>query len=125
MLSEGRRQELETIDLAREIVDLLVDKKAEDIVLIDLQGLTVMTDYFIICSGNSERQLRGLMSGVRSEIKQKHEQMMAPRVEGEASSGWVLIDYGSIVVHVFTPELRAFYDLESLWREGRIVVRVK
>lgn len=105
-------------------MDVLVDKKGEDILLLDLSGLTTLTDYFVICSGTSERQLQALVSGVRASIK-KGLKTVPLHVEGEPSSGWVLMDYGSVVVHLFAPELRRFYDLESLWRGGRVVVRVQ
>lgn len=110
--------------MAREIVDIIADGKGEDILLLDLRELTTMTDYFIICSGGSDRQLRALMDAVREELKQR--QGLGPlRVEGEPPSGWILMDYGSVVVHLFAPELRAFYDLEGLWRASRVVVRIQ
>jgi len=105
-------------------VDVLTDKKGEDILLLDITGLSVLTDYFIICSGTTERQLSALSSSVRQEVK-KALAIFPLHVEGEPSSGWVLMDYGSVVVHLFAPELRAFYDLEGLWREGRTVVRIQ
>jgi len=120
----GRREKLEPLDLAREIVNVIADKKGEDILLLDLRELTTMTDYFVICSGTSDRQLRALVGAVREEVK-KGQGLFPLRVEGEPPSGWVLMDYGSVVVHLFAPELRAFYDLEGLWREGRVVVRIQ
>jgi len=105
-------------------VDVLSDHKGEDVLLLDLCGLTLLTDYFVICSGTSERQLRALAGSVREEVK-KEGGMIPLHVEGEPASGWVLMDYGSVVVHLFAPEMRAFYDLEGLWREGRLVVRIQ
>jgi ribosome-associated protein len=105
-------------------VDVLADKKAEDITLLDISELTLLTDYFIICTGTSERQLQALASSVREELK-KAQRVIPLSVEGQVSSGWVLMDYGSVVVHLFAPEIRAFYDLEDLWREGRVVVRIQ
>lgn len=104
-------------------MNVLADKKGEDILLLDLCELTTVADYFVICSGTSDRQLRALVSSVRGEMKERG--FLPLRVEGEPSSGWVLMDYSAVVVHVFTPELRAFYDLEGLWREGRVVVRIQ
>jgi len=105
-------------------VDILADHKGEDILLLDLCGLTLLTDYFVICSGTSGRQLRALVGSIRVEVK-RGQGVLPLRVEGEPSSGWVLMDYGSVVVHIFAPELRAFYDLEDLWREGRLIVRIQ
>ena len=105
-------------------MDALVDKKGEDTLLLDIHDVSVSADYFVICSGASERQLGALTSGVREEVKRAL-QALPLRVEGQPSSGWILIDYGSVVVHLFTPELRAFYDLEDLWRHGRVVARIQ
>lgn len=119
-----RRDELEPIELARRIVDVIVDKKGEDVILLDLRGLTPLTDYFVICSGTSERQLDALLAAVRETTK-KSLGVLPLHIEGEPSSGWILMDYGSVVVHLFAPELRVYYDLEGLWRDGRIVVRIQ
>jgi len=117
-------RKLETQDLARGIVDLLVDKKAEDVLLLHIGELTTIAEYFVICSGTSERQLRTLVSALREEVKAAYG-IIPLHIEGDASSGWILADYGAVVVHLFAPELRAFYDLEGLWREGRVVVRIQ
>jgi len=105
-------------------VDAIVDKKGEDVLLLDIREQAVFTDYFIICSGESERQLRAILEGVRETAK-KQFHTLPLQVEGEAISGWVLVDYGDVIVHIFAPELRAYYDLEGLWREGRVVVRIQ
>lgn len=81
-------------------------------------------DYFVICSGTSDRQLQALLKGIREGVKGAFG-VSPSHIEGESSAGWVLLDYGTVVVHIFVPELRAFYDLEGLWREGRVVVRVQ
>ncbi len=106
-------------------MDILSDKLGEDIFLLDISGLTTFTDYFVICSGTSERQLQTLVGAVREEVKKKEEGLIPLRIEGVPASGWVLMDYGGVVVHIFAPEIRAFYDLEDLWREGQVVVRVQ
>ena len=124
LVSRSRRRTLEPIDLAREIVDLIAEKKGENILLLDIRELTSLTDYFIICSGTSERQLDALVSAVRQMTKQSLG-ILPLNVEGDPPSGWILIDYGPVVVHLFSPELRAYYDLEGLWREGRVVVRIQ
>src|SRR5207253_4006299 len=111
------------LDLARRIVELAEDKKAADIVLLDLAGLTTLADYFVICSGGSERQIEAIADGII-------EGMRAERVrpigrEGTAASHWVLVDFGSVVVHIFTPPERDYYSLEKHWSEARVVVRVQ
>jgi ribosome-associated protein len=115
---------LEPIDLARLIVDVAADKKAEDVLLLDVSRQSVFTDYFVLCSGTSERQLTAIADGV---IEQARKQLKAkPRyVEGDSASGWVLLDFGDVVVHVFDPEKRRYYDLEGLWRDSKVVVRVQ
>lgn len=123
-IEQVRRSELEPIDLARKIVDVIVDKKGENIVLLDLRGLSILTDYFVICSGTSERQLDALLAAVR-EMTKKSLGILPLNIEGDPPSGWILMDYGSVVVHLFAPELRVFYDLEGLWRDGHIVVRIQ
>jgi len=105
-------------------VDVIVEKKGENILLLDIRGLTQLTDYFVLCSGTSDRQIRALESSVEEEIKESMN--VSPlHVEGEPSSGWVLMDYGAVVVHLFTPEVREYYDLETLWRSGKVVVRIQ
>lgn len=105
------------------MVDAIADKKGEDILLLDIHDISILADYFVIGSANSERQAKAIVEGVKQAIKQTFD-VRPLRVEGEADVGWVLMDYGSIVVHVFTPEVRAYYDLEELWREGQVVVRM-
>lgn len=107
-------QTIEIIEFAREIVDIIADKKGEDIALLDLRERTIIADYFIVCSADSERQLKAIVNGITEEIKKRYG--LIPRgVEGEAETGWVLIDYGDVVIHAFSPEVRAYYDLESFW----------
>lgn len=103
-------------------MDTLVEKKGEDVLLLEIRELSTIADYFVICSGISERQLRTLLSSVREAVKEAHG-LLPLHVEGDPSSGWILMDYGAVVVHLFAPELRVFYDLEELWQDGQIVVR--
>jgi ribosome-associated protein len=119
-----RRSTLKPLELARSLVETLEDKKAEDIVLLDLQGKCSFTDYFIICSGNSERQLGALADGVAEAAHKKH-RLKSPRLQGHAAGGWILIDYGDVIVHAFSPEQRKRYRLEEFWHEARVVVRIQ
>ncbi len=115
---------VESIDLARHIIDLIADKKGEDIVLLDIRQQTLIADYFVLCSGNSERQIKAIIEGTRETVK-KDFNKIPQNVEGETVSGWMLMDYGDVVVHVFSPESRAYYDLEGFWLEREATVLVK
>jgi ribosome-associated protein len=102
---------------------MLEDRKAEDIVLLDVREITILADYFVICSGTSERQIRALSNDVSRQLKSE---VGAPlNIEGEASGGWVLIDYGDVVVHIFAPETRKLYDLEGFWQDAKTIVRIQ
>ena len=121
--SAGAATERPPLELARRIVELAEDKKAADIVLLDLGGLTTMADYFVICSGGSERQLDAIADGVISGMRD--EKVHAFGREGTAASHWVLVDFGSVIVHVFTPPERDFYQLERHWAEAKTVLRLQ
>jgi nicotinate-nucleotide adenylyltransferase len=111
------------LDIARRIVELAEDKKAADIVLLDLTGLTTLADAFVICSGGSERQLDAIADGIVEGMRS--ERIRPIGREGTASSHWVLVDFGAVVVHVFTPPERDYYSLEKHWSEARTVLRVQ
>jgi ribosome-associated protein len=111
------------LDLARRIVELAEDKKAADIVLLDLTGLTTVADYFVIASGGSERQLDAIADGIISGMRD--EKIHAFGREGTAASHWVLVDFGSVIVHVFTPPERDYYQLERHWNEAKTILRVQ
>ena len=109
--------------MARHIADVVVDKQGEDILLLDIRDISILADYFVIGSAASERQTKAIIGGITRDTKQTLD-LKPLHVEGEAASGWVLLDYGSVVVHLFAPEAREYYDLEGLWRDGRTVVRL-
>jgi ribosome-associated protein len=111
------------LELARRIVELAEDKKAADIILLDLAGLTTMADYFIICSGGSERQLEAIASGIIGSLRDEKTKPIGR--EGTAASHWVLVDFGSVVVHIFTPPEREYYGLEKHWSEARTILSVQ
>jgi ribosome-associated protein len=92
------------------------DKKAIDVVELDLRGVLGYTDYFLICSGNTARQAKAIHDGIIEGLKHDHD-TFPRRVEGTADAGWILMDYLDVVVHIFTPETREFYRLEQLWGE--------
>jgi ribosome-associated protein len=105
------------------LVDALEDKKAEDIVLLDLQGVASFTDYFVICSGTSDRMLRSLVRGANDAMIKDHD--LKGKIIGSASNGWIAVDFGDIVMHAFSPQQRDFYQLEELWSSGKTLLRVK
>ncbi len=95
-------------------MDVLEDNKAENIVLLDLRPDTVIADFFVMATGTSERQMRALSNFVRDELKAEHSELPYS-VEGTPESGWILLDYGEVVVHLMNGERRDYYDLEGLW----------
>ena len=111
------------LDLARRIVELAEDKKAADIVLLDLGELTTLAYAFVICSGGSERQISAIADGIVAGLRDEGVKPFGR--EGTSESHWVLIDYGSVIVHVFTPPERDYYSLERHWSEARTVLRVQ
>jgi ribosome-associated protein len=117
------RMDLEPLDLARRIVELAEDKKAADIVLLDLGELTTLADAFVICSGGSERQISAIADGIVEGLRDERVKPIGR--EGTSESHWVLLDYGSVIVHVFTPPERDYYELEKHWSGARVVVRVQ
>jgi ribosome-associated protein len=117
------KAERQPLDLARRIVELAEDKKAADIVLLDLTPLTTIADYFVIASGGSERQLDAIADGVISALRD--EKVKPIGREGTPASHWVLLDFGSVIVHIFTPPERDYYGLEKHWSEAKTVLRVQ
>jgi ribosome-associated protein len=111
------------LDLAHTIVNALEDKKGEDIILLDLKGIASFTDYFIICTATSNRMLNALADGVVEKTRAEHRNK--GHIEGTPETGWMIIDYGSIVVHLFDPDLRRYYRLEELWDKGKVLLRLQ
>ncbi len=102
---------------------MIADQLGEDILLLDIQGVSIITDYFVIASAASQRQAKAIVEKVQEDVKGEFD-LKPMCVDGEADSGWVLLDYNHVIVHIFTPEVRAYYDLEGLWKDARIVVRM-
>lgn len=109
--------------MARTIVTSLEDKKGEDILLLDIHGISDFADYFVICSGTSDRMLQGLADGVLEQVRNQYD--MRGRVEGSPQDGWLLVDYGDVVLHLFSPDRRDYYRLEELWGRGKVVLRLQ
>jgi ribosome-associated protein len=104
-------------DLAREIVEFAADRKAIDIVQLDMRGMIGYTDYFVICSGRTERQTKAIHDAIYEGLKSTHRRL-PERVEGLPGGRWILMDYLDVVVHVFVPDTRDYYRLEQLWGEA-------
>jgi ribosome-associated protein len=112
------------LELTHLIVNLLEEHQASDISMLDLREITPLADYFIICTAQSERQGRSLQELLAAELKRQH-QLLPLSTEGEPAGGWVLLDYNAVVVHIFSPEARARYRLEELWKAAPVVLRIK
>jgi ribosome-associated protein len=104
-------------ELAGEIARHALDKKAHDVLELDMRGLVGYTDFFVVCTGNTDRQVKAIHDGILAGIKQDHGRTPR-RVEGLGRAQWVLMDYLDAVVHIFTPATRDFYRLEQLWGEA-------
>ncbi len=113
---------LEASELAHTIVELLDGKKASNVVMLDMKNVTLLADYYILGDGSSKRQINAISAELMETLKKAGTRSAV--VEGTAESGWMLIDFGSVIVHIFSPEKREYYDLETLWKEAPIVVRM-
>jgi len=111
---------LESSELARIIAEVALDKKATDVVTLDIRELSVIADYFVVCTGANARQIQAIADA----IKEKLDEFNAPSrgFEGNATSGWMLLDCGDVIVHIFGPMEREFYSLERLWSGAPAVV---
>lgn len=113
----------ESTALAHLIVDTLADRQATDIVLLDLHAVSLIADYFVLASADSRRQIRALVDTIQETL---HKRQLAPiRIEGTPESGWIIMDYSSVVIHLFDPEARAYYKLEQLWKNAPTVLRIQ
>jgi ribosome-associated protein len=108
-MTEGR-------ELVDRIVEAAADKKAIDIRVLEVGEIVGYTDYFVVCSGNTERQVNAIKEGIRDALKA--DGVLPRRVEGEREAHWVLMDYLDAVIHIFTPDTREYYRLEQLWGEA-------
>jgi len=108
---------MDSAELASTIVELAADKKAIDLVELDVAEILDYTDRFIICSGNTDRQTKAIADGIAEGLKKDHG-VIPRRIEGLPEARWILMDYLDVVVHVFTPDAREFYRLEQLWGEA-------
>jgi ribosome-associated protein len=101
----------------------LEEKKAEDIALIDIREVAIFTDFFVICSASSDRMIRALVKAAEDTMISKYK--VKSKVMGSPDIGWVVVDFTDIVLHVFSPKQRGYYQLEELWNNGKTLLRVK
>lgn len=104
-------------------MDVLENKKGEDILLLDLRDLAPFTDFFVICSGTSDRMLGALADAAIEAAKLQYH--IQGRLEGLPEDGWLLVDFGDVILHLFSPERRAYYRLEDLWSKGKVLLRLQ
>jgi ribosome-associated protein len=114
---------LTSLEIARKIVDAAEDKKAADIVLLEVIELTSMADYFVICSGGSERQLGAIGDGIAEKLRAEGVRPIGR--EGGSNSHWTLLDFGAVIVHIFAPPERDYYQLERHWAKAKTILRVQ
>ncbi len=105
-------------------MDTIAEKLGVNTVMLDIRPVSLLGDFFVISSGESERQIRAIVEELRLQAK-KTLQTVPLRIEGTASSGWMLMDYGSVIVHIFSPAMRDYYQLEALWADAPIVVKMQ
>jgi ribosome-associated protein len=113
----GQAPQLEPNKLAELITGYASDVKAIDIVELDLRGVLGYTDYFVVATGGTDRQVKAIHDRIHEGMKKEHGQLPR-RVEGVSEARWILMDYWDVIVHIFTPEAREFYRLEQLWGEA-------
>lgn len=104
--------------LARLCVEAAADKKAENIVVLDLRGISSFTDFFVICSGSSDPQLKAIASSIREKLRERCQRRPLSE-DGFPASQWVALDYGEVIVHIFNETKREYYGLENLWRDAK------
>ena len=109
--------------MARLALDAAADKQAIDIILLDARDVCSFADYFVICSGDSERQLTTIYDEVGHRLKQAG--VLPDHREGTIDSGWLLLDFGDVIVHIFAPFEREYYQLDELWREAKPLLRIQ
>ncbi len=108
-----------SLEYCKLAVDALEDRKAEDVTVIDIQGISPIADYFIVANGSNQNQILAMQDAVQEALYK--EGLKTRQIEGNKNSTWILMDYGDIILHIFSKEDRLFYDLERIWRDGKII----
>ena len=107
----------EPADIARQIAEIASDALATNITVLDISALSTIADYFVVCTADNVRQLNALRESIVTELRDGS--VRPHRIEGVAEAGWIVLDYGDVIVHLFTRELREFYQLENLWADAQ------
>lgn len=113
----------EPAEIAHRAVQAAADKMATDILMLDLRQRCSFADYFVVCSGSSERQIKAILEEVDKSLGQEGAPLL--RTEGSTESGWVLLDFGDVIIHIFSPDIRDYYRIENIWADGPPIVRVQ
>ncbi|MBN2359561.1 MAG: ribosome silencing factor [Deltaproteobacteria bacterium] len=113
-IGRGRRCAIDSLDLARNVAGAVMEKKGDDVVILNIGTKTSFADYFVIASAGSERQVKAIAGHIEESLKKEHG-LRPLGLEGSAGSSWVLVDYGSVVAHIFHASARHYYDLDGLW----------
>jgi len=108
-----------SIKMAKMAIEALEDKKAEDIKIIDISEVSVLADYFIIAGGNNRSQIQALCNNVEEKLGRAGHPVK--QIEGYETANWILMDFGDVIIHIFDKEKRLLYDLERIWRDGKVV----
>lgn len=111
------------MEIARTIVNALEEKKGENITILDIEEIAIFAEYFVICSGTSGRMINTLLDSALDGVKKKHG--ISGRIEGTSLDGWMLADFGDVILHVFSPAQRDYYRLEELWSEGKVLLHLQ
>jgi ribosome-associated protein len=109
--------------LARRAAEIAAEKQAQDIVVLDVRGIVGFTDFFVISNGSTSRQVNAIRDEVVRQLKK--EKVLPLQYEGSTASGWLLVDYGDVIVHIFAPEQREYYQLDKLWTDAETVLRIQ
>lgn len=118
-MNEKKLSHTEPLELAKEIVNILYNKKAHNIKLLHVKDQTTITDYFVICTGNSNTQIKALADEL--DMKTSEKGLAPTSMEGLREAAWIVMDYASVIVHIFNRESREFYNLEKLWNDSEVV----
>lgn len=110
---------MDNLEIINKMYDVLDDRKAKDIKIIDIQNISIMTDYFLVASAGNINHVHALAEHLEDEMRK--EGIHYTHMEGYKAGNWILMDYGDIVVHIFDDASRDFYDIERIWRDGKIV----
>tara|TARA_Y100000590_G_scaffold407743_1_gene498254 strand:- start:1075 stop:1455 length:381 start_codon:yes stop_codon:yes gene_type:complete len=114
---------VKSFEIAREIIDVAEDLQAHDILLLDVREICSYADAFILLSATSDRQINSIKEAIDRNIFKGKRKLL--RSEGDAESGWILMDYSDVVVHIFSPTGRNFYDLERIWQDAKNLIRIQ